>query len=617
MSSIKVEIKHNLLSETPFENDNDSFLFENTNIINQMVQEVDHGSPTSYLISGYRGSGKTSFIKKVEQNLTNIESKALFIKLDFPKYENYSLLLRKIIREVYLTLKNKEEVDYNKLESDYPDEIARLEVLYERTFNDIKNTYKDGINTEVNTILTSEINIKKLLTGIIFTLLFGLNIKFDLLNLLLTTKDFFDVALLVASTSWSAWEVFKIKQEHKTNKKVSAEFFRKTLYDDEIAEYRLNESLKDLNKMRFKPVFVIDELDKIDNQYQMDLLLGEIKPLMLSGLASYILVSGQNLYYKFDSANVQDDAIMASIFSKTIHIPLMSTKGFILLFKQLTASDQVEYEIVEKYIKSLILRANRIPRRFINLIRQEMEWNNGKATLTLKDENFEAYKTDARLLEKIDKIIEDLKKETSEGFLDFFITHLHIWLQKMMNEKYFSKEAIFNVNEEQQPYKQPDWVQTKLNTLIDSLLETLVESSFIQEENKKDEDIARYRWVQRLTYEYDLNINFSDAIKYEFLKTYSQFENNLREIHNDFIEGSSFKHSLNQMINRLVGREILSKKWLKDEKLDTLRRLRNNIAHGNKAIEVSDKQMREYIETIMNYTIMLEDEYTEYLKRKK
>lgn len=45
-------------------------------------------------------------------------------------------------------------------------------------------------------------------------------------------------------------------------------------------------------------------------------IISDLKPLLLSDLASFIVISGQKLYYKFIMSSVLDDSIMTSIFSK-------------------------------------------------------------------------------------------------------------------------------------------------------------------------------------------------------------------------------------------------------------------------------------------------------------
>src|SRR5688572_29279836 len=101
--SLKVPIDHSKLIDSPYEESNSSLFDITTSDTEDFVQDVIHGTPTCYLISGYRGAGKSSFIKKLEADTRRKENKALFIYLNFAKHEERSILLRKLIRNFYLS----------------------------------------------------------------------------------------------------------------------------------------------------------------------------------------------------------------------------------------------------------------------------------------------------------------------------------------------------------------------------------------------------------------------------------------------------------------------------------------------------------------------------------
>lgn len=191
--------------------------------------------------------------------------------------------------------------------------------------------------------------------------------------------------------------------------------------------------LKDLELQDIKIVFVFDELDKIEKDDEMEKLISDFKPILLSGLASFIVISGQKLYYKFSNANILDDSIMASIFSKSIHIPLTINETLENLFSfYISDPTNLENELLKLYRDSLILNSNRTVRRFINIIIQDLTWQDGKAYLLIEEENIKVYKTDSIILNILNEVIEANIEDSQydAGIKDFLAYQLFIWIKK-------------------------------------------------------------------------------------------------------------------------------------------------------------------------------------------
>src|ERR1041385_8119670 len=68
---MRLQINPDKLTDSPYkETTKELFLFDSDSV-NDLVQDIKFGQPTCYLISGYRGSGKSSFIAKVEDEVIN------------------------------------------------------------------------------------------------------------------------------------------------------------------------------------------------------------------------------------------------------------------------------------------------------------------------------------------------------------------------------------------------------------------------------------------------------------------------------------------------------------------------------------------------------------------
>ena len=124
---MEIKVNYKMLTDSPYEDGNKEnrkiFSFENCqDDIDNIVNDLIYGCPSCYLISGYRGAGKSSFIKRVESVLEEERKKinpenesvfkySLFIHTNFSKYEEQSFLLRKLIRGLYLSIINEENAE--------------------------------------------------------------------------------------------------------------------------------------------------------------------------------------------------------------------------------------------------------------------------------------------------------------------------------------------------------------------------------------------------------------------------------------------------------------------------------------------------------------------------
>ena len=96
-----VNIDKSKLSDAPYRPDRkDAFNFEDDDLVAQTILELTHGLPSSILMSGYRGVGKTSFANRVTEGLAD---NFLCVTINLAKYEGYPALIKRLIRGLYLS----------------------------------------------------------------------------------------------------------------------------------------------------------------------------------------------------------------------------------------------------------------------------------------------------------------------------------------------------------------------------------------------------------------------------------------------------------------------------------------------------------------------------------
>jgi len=437
---LKLLIDHTRLTDSPYTEEKKTLFNFTKADTNDFVQDMVHGAPTSYLISGYRGTGKSSFIKKLEADVKEIDKQLLFIHLNLAKPEVKSILLRKLIRALHLKIEEDEVLKENKIE-EFLITRNNLRELYERTFYNISKNF-----LEKKEISSSE----------------NLKIKFTLKDIFLALSGFFIFITLIVGfnagtwypyalstiASFSFWKYFSVEITRVESRQSSNEVAKSLLYDDELAEHYLTEVLNSI-KSHIKPVFVLDELDKIHNDELVESLINELKPIMLSGLAFFIVVSGQSLFYNYFVSKTKDDGALSSLFSKVHHVSLFSSSQLRVHFDNMILHDKSKLldsdtDLVNAYVNYLIFESKRIPRSFNVLIRQNISWEKERAFLNIDREleELEIYSNVLKVIEKVDSV-EILSKPYPMPIRDYFNMQLLIKSEKIIK----SQNLEFDIEE--------------------------------------------------------------------------------------------------------------------------------------------------------------------------
>jgi Cdc6-like AAA superfamily ATPase len=457
---VKIEIDHKLLSDSPLNSENEDLFSTVVNkSTNDLIEDIVNGNPTCYLVSGYRGSGKSSFVRKIQSEIGKInresDKETVFVYLNFSKYKDQASLLRKLIRGLYLEIKDLKS--FSQIKSQEQKKLLTertaflLEELYDKTFYDISSQSLESTKKEKITVFNIDIIaiIKSLLPVLvtIFFVLDWINAWFDLSRLI-------HFIAVIVSSILSIIGCLKLAHTISNSRTTQKDFTRKSMFDNEIADYHLLNILSYL-KDSYRIVFVLDELDKI-NVDDIDTLLNEMKPYLVSGTASYIVVAGQGLFYKYFESKTVDDALLSSMFSKFIHIPLLSRVELHFLFEKLLLNNQplsiIAKQKLDNYVDFLIFESKRVPRKFISLVRQNLTWENGKSFLYVDelDSTNEIFTQINNIIDKIDNT-EIAAQSFDDAVKDYCKMQLYLKSHAIlsMNKNQFTLEEILNQNEQQ------------------------------------------------------------------------------------------------------------------------------------------------------------------------
>lgn len=585
---MKIFLKDNFLNDLSDADYKISTVFYESNI-SETIKEILSKTSSNYLISGYRGSGKSTFVKILSKELyksnskdeNNSENQATInslININLGSYNDYTSLLRKIVRSIYLELENiskiKGVVISNSFEQKNPELVKDIKTLYEKTFFDVHSNSMKLEKNETLTIYNWGIDFKAIMIGVIPILL---TLGFTLSEYI---KEYPIIALMV-STLGAALITWGGSFASNRNLTENEEFIRNSLYDDDIAEYKLMDFLERLKSHGVKVVFAFDEIDKMEEQQVLQ-FLNEIKPLMMSDVSNFLFVTGQKVFYDYEFSQTLDDPIINSLFTKNIHIELPDKSLFEeVLFSVIDFEEtKISRKRIHDFLNYNILNSGKVLRKFINSIRQDIKYTDaGKPYILINNSDLEKHNNDSRILRIIEKIERNSLKEGiySAGIKDFLHMQLFIAVKKAKNFtlQEFQSFELMNISEYRNDKNLLNLV-FEVQNLIEELLEELLMEEFLIKNEKFDEEgyqLILYQWNK---------------------------QKNLNKIKSANLE----RIDLEENINRVF------KGYLNDEELDEI--LTKNLSFKFKKLYelrlLKSNKYNTLIENYENYTSNMDDE---------
>jgi len=628
---MKVTMKHQNIINAPYESKSkDLFIFENQEEIFKLVQEIINGTPISYLFSGYRGVGKTSIINTViekinkyqeERQTTNGDQmsstkKTVVVRVNLAKYEEHTIILRKIIRHIYLSIPEEVEKNLHKKQVEF---LNEFKLLYDRTYQDVSFAQSSSRKKESSRTRSISLNLKKFglpstisaLTGISLLPLIGRVVKG------ISRYWYVDLLLFLGSTLWLVIEAIQYNIANSNTDSVTEEVDRKSLYDNEIAEYKIQQIFEGFTENDIELLIIIDELDKLEDK-EVENLISNLKTLMLSGRASFILITGQTFYHKYKYSKVVGDSIVSSVFSKVVYVDLMSIHGLNQLFNNLVIeSEELSKTIWKDYVNSKIVESNRVPRKFMNLIRQDIKWNDNRAYLEIDDTKVRLYRLDSKILNIIERVknsevFDQIARDP--GIRDYLITQLHTSVHRMKMKKSFSKDDIF----EAQEFDGETLVQKVfLNELVIMLLDTMTDELLLTKRIEQNDGGVTFQWTNPSLLDDVAEMNNPSQSSSTFLRMFTEVEKQANALYFEFTSGQEGGgHSLNALINILRDHGLLSNRWSEDSQFLKLVEIRSQLEQGKSIIASDVEAMLDFRAKIVRFRGELLEEHTYFLVRK-
>lgn len=334
-----------------------------------------HRRAATVLVSGHRGVGKTSL---VNQALSRTDEHSVVVRLGLPHLREGLVeaadlrgqVLRSLARSLYFSLKATDAGD---------DLLRRSEDLYKKTYlTDLqdKTDIAALASTEVEhrTILVQEARLdpSKGLAGLLGTALAGAVAIGGVSTVNEIWRDsgaFAGVVSFIAIAAASAAAAFTLTRRKEIGSTITDRITNdKTIsltgscdLSPETLEFELQELLAELRAADRKPIFVIDELDKLDGgelaeqieSHVIFQILASLKNFFTMGAGIFIFISGEDFYSRLEES-IEDGtySLAHTLFTDRVFLQVLTYEKVELLLDSLCSdpTDQKLYRRFRNYL---------------------------------------------------------------------------------------------------------------------------------------------------------------------------------------------------------------------------------------------------------------------------
>ena len=260
---------------------------------------------------------------------------------------------------------------------------------------------------------------------------------------------------------------------------------------------------------------------------------------------------------------------------------------------------------------SKILLSNRIFRKFISIIRNDIRFDEQGKTYIEINEHDEVLLTNATISSLLHQVEEEITVATEgnieEGVKDFLVSNLYIAIKNMKRMRPISfeiddilKNKNFTDDEFASAYL--NYIRKNIQSTIDKMLEVnLLE---VVEDLQDDESVGkvRYKWTEKAA------LGKIHSNPYAYLDEFIRFERWLRELFyqvQKYILKEAYvkTNSLMQIFKTLRGEGVLSEGIV--EEFYMLNKVRNQIVHGEELTDAEKESLVTFSEDLRYFKAVI------------
>ena len=447
--------------------------------INDFVTRIEHSAGGSFLITGYRGVGKTSFVNEalsVLHQRLQIPILDVYVSLARPLAE--AELMHLIIRRVYEQLVEKGL--YALLSADLQ---RRITLAYQRTSANVVRKVSEGWERSgelgaanlafFKLPISPKLTAKKTRTVDLETSFVGYDDK----------AAEHDVITIARSLSLGIMQ----------NKRGWRDFWRR---------------LRGVqpSSVRMKIIFVFDELDKLDEQFDgagqshVEKMLTGLKNLFTTSGICFLFIAGKDLHERWLRDVARGDSILESVFSYDKYLPCMWADVDDLCIRFTSVSGNAgpptpqASACVENFKHYIRFKGRGIPRRVIRSFNEFVAWQDGSPVLRFRNEMLRRitfYAELNRCLEKNSKRLFGSMNEEATGTrqdrLKLGVHYILDWILARGTEEFTAVDVLNASHELSSRISLAE--QVAIGTISD-LLNVLVECEYLEIVTQKLDQVA-------------------------------------------------------------------------------------------------------------------------------
>ena len=487
------------------------------NLVNSISNEIGYSKGGCFLITGYRGVGKTSFLNKVLQTTDEkLSEKTIILPVRLSLARGYSTnkLLRRLIREMFYAL-TKSEI-YKSLD---PVSRKQADIAFLRTSHQVKTGLAQGLKHAIThhetearrDSMTGKIGVEHL-TGAFASFdgkkeiekstgtsetnekssELGIELEFLEYDDEIAETDLANMIDLLHNTKVKVGEESETITTQRKRRpmriwELIARVFPNTKMLIETSEIKKTDIYKSI-----KLIFVLDEIDKMSFA-EADRIFRSLKNLFLQGNAFFFVVAGKAFHYEWLRKRTSEDDIFFSIFTRIVHIPLFNKTEF----------DQVAKRLSDRFPDNLLThlkyKAKGTPREFFRELSPFVDWSEAIPNLLLLDSAQKAIK----ISEKLYPIIQEeyAAFENDErieiGIRDHLRRSLHNWLEWMTILVTFTKSSVLRPKTEGESDDTLFFGRTRLT--FDKLFDTMLSKGILEDTGQKIDEQVVYTFTQDIS----------------------------------------------------------------------------------------------------------------------
>lgn len=390
--------------------------------LRDLQTRIRYSTGGAFLITGFRGVGKTSFVNKALEAIEDSRDggkaiRILPIAINLSRRMNATEVMHHIIRQIYT------ELDRKGLYRRLPKKFRHLiEMAYQRT------AYAMSYNREKTT--GQEGSLSPIMTA-------------------------FNIG----------WSGSRSQSEGQ-----SMEFLG---YDDKSAEYDVIRIMHELNGgyrtwrrkwIEIRPVIVFDEIDKLDltgaedRRYLLE-LVGTLKGVLTTSGCIFLFVGGKDMYRAWLEETLQPDSIYESVFAYDLYLPCMwdlpseLMRHFIQMERAspvnpIASATHIElptereesslaYQAREKLTQYLAYKGRGIARRTIRELNRLIQWHESRLQVVLDPQAWDQVRLLSTLQEQI--------KTDLKPFLET-LSRNHAQYDELMQTAYYIFDHILETD---------------------------------------------------------------------------------------------------------------------------------------------------------------------------